>query len=226
MSGRSLMDERRLVSRVLRHWKERVVADRLPSKGEIDPWLVGDDWAHCMLVALADDPAQSTFIVVGNHLLPAPDEILDGQPLAACPADTLVSTLLRYLPRCRSDGPLSVGGGAKHMGGPVLYRSIFLPLSDDGSEIDSVFCAANYLKLGKGEENSLRTRLEIRVLEARQGQIWEVFDPTAGGWIRATVLGVDGDEVTLRRQGAFTKLTCSMADMASQAEKFRFIAGA
>ena len=48
----TLFDERRLVSRVLRHWQEMALGRDLPSKDHIDPWLIGDDWSYCMLLSL------------------------------------------------------------------------------------------------------------------------------------------------------------------------------
>jgi hypothetical protein len=39
----SLFGERRLVSRVLGYWKQKAVGQKLPSKEDIDPWMIGDD---------------------------------------------------------------------------------------------------------------------------------------------------------------------------------------
>jgi len=47
-----MREERRLVWRVLRHWKEIADGVRFPRRDEIDPWLQGEDGANCLLVAV------------------------------------------------------------------------------------------------------------------------------------------------------------------------------
>src|SRR5690349_784471 len=85
-----LLEDRRLVSRVLRHVSEGGMTRRLPRLDDIDPWLVGDDWAHCALVRVMEPRDQSLFIVVGDRLLPQRDQVLDHQPIARCPVTTLL----------------------------------------------------------------------------------------------------------------------------------------
>src|SRR5579864_8385210 len=53
MSEDSLLNERRLVTRVLHHWHETAMGQRFPHAAQIDPWLVGDDWSNCALIQLA-----------------------------------------------------------------------------------------------------------------------------------------------------------------------------
>jgi hypothetical protein len=225
MTIKTLLDERRLVSRVLRHWDERSSDRRFPSKTDIDPWLVGTDWASCMLLAL--EPDHSTFIVVGANLLPAGDDALDGKPTAACPEDTLVHTLLKHLPQClASEGPLSIAGTSHHLGGRVLYRSVLLPLSDGGDKIDGMLIAANYRELRAGEEKTLRTRHEVVMLGVKKGQIWEIFDPMVGGWDRVVVLAIENDQATLRSKSHFRKQTRPVSEMTEHPERFRFISHA
>ena len=51
-------DERRLVGRVLRHWTEMVHEGRFPRLDEIDPWMLGEDWENCLLIASALNPSR------------------------------------------------------------------------------------------------------------------------------------------------------------------------
>jgi hypothetical protein len=221
----SFLDERRLVSRVLRHWHDMALGQRFPSRGQIDPWLVGDDWASCALIELAPELAQSTIAVAGANLLPPNRDVLDGKPITACPPQSLLATLLAYLPRFRPNGgPLSVRGTASHGPEPVLFRAVLLPLSDDGgAHIDSVLAAANFRELHKGEDKELRTRLQLAILDVEKGQIWEVYNPLWGGWSRALVAAIDQAGAKLRHQTSRQMIVCKTDEMIQHTEKYRFI---
>jgi hypothetical protein len=140
-----LLDDRRLVSRMLRHWNELAPNQGFPSRGQVDPFLVGDDWANCMLIGLRPQMQKSTFVIVGGNLLPSPGRALEGRWIADCPSDTLLGmTLSRLADVLAERAPLVLRGAALHLGTPVLFRSVLLPLAEDGTQIDTVFGAANY----------------------------------------------------------------------------------
>jgi hypothetical protein len=158
-----VLDDRRLVSRVLRRWEE-MAADRcVPSKHDIRPWLVGNDWAHCVLIRFAPMLGQWIFAVVGDKLLPSASQMLAGDPIADCPADTLLGLMLSFLPRVTDSGTYFMVEGATSVlvEGPILYRSILLPLSDNGRDVDAVLCAANYRKIGDSEPAEPHTRVHL-----------------------------------------------------------------
>jgi hypothetical protein len=137
----SLQDERRLVERVLRHWTELAAERRFPRFNEIDPWMAGDDWANCLVIAVQSPVELSHFVAVGENLA-----------VALCPRDTLAGVLLSHLPRVLSvRRSLIVEGGATLRGVPVLYRGALLPLSEGGVAIDHMLGAANYRALLAGE---------------------------------------------------------------------------
>ncbi len=148
---RDILDERRLVFRVRHHWQEMVTGRHFPRLRDIDPWLVGDDWANCMLLKLDPDAAHASFRVVGANLV-QPAGILDGAPISTCPAETILAAMLAVLPRCLADAaPLTLSGAAPHGGTRVLYRCVLLPLSEDDRRIDGVFGAANFRTMRPGE---------------------------------------------------------------------------
>lgn len=127
-------EERRSVERVLRYWTNVAVARRFPRPDEIDPWIAGDNWANCLLIAVQSPVELSHFVAVGENLA-----------VALCSKDTLAGLLLSYLPRVLpARRCLIVEGGATHRGVPVLFRGALLPLSNDGVAIDHVLGAANY----------------------------------------------------------------------------------
>jgi hypothetical protein len=218
-------DERRLVSRVLRHWHDMAIGQRFPSRSQIDPWLVGDDWASCSLISLEPELARSTIVVAGANLLPPRHEPVDGQPIANCPHQSLLAVLIKYLPRFQPNGgPLSISGTATHGPGPVLFRAVLLPLSDDGgAHIDSVLGGANFRELHQGEDKELRTRLQVAILDVEMGQIWEVYNPLWGGWGRVVVAAIDKDSAKLRHQTNSQTMTCKVGEMIQHTDKYRFI---
>jgi hypothetical protein len=133
--------ERRLVWRVLRHWTEMVSERGCPRRDEIDPWVLGQDWANCLLIAVQSPVELSHFIAVGVNLA-----------VALCPTDTLAGVLLSHLPRVLSARRcLIIEGGATIRGAPILFRSALLPLSEDGMAIDHVLGATNHRALHAGE---------------------------------------------------------------------------
>jgi hypothetical protein len=222
----TLTDERRLVSRVVGHWRDRALEKRFPSRDQIDRWLVGDDWVSCTLIELASQDDQSTFVVVGPNLLPPGHEPVEGKPISACPRNTLLAALVRYLPRFQPNGgPLSISGTAIHGAGPILFRAALLPLSSDGgARIDSVLGAANFRELQEGEDRELRTRLQVAILNVEKGQLWEVYNPTFwGGWGKAVVTVIEKDVAKLRHKSSAQTITCKVADMLQHAEKYRFV---
>jgi hypothetical protein len=147
-----LYDQRRLVGRVLRHWTEIAIARGLPGLLDVDPWMIGDDWLNCLIVAVQAPVERSYFLTIGENLQPSADTDLTGAAIALCPSDTLAEILLSHLAlvlsarRC-----LIVEGAALQQQTPILYRSALLPLSQNGVDVDHVLGAANYRALRPGE---------------------------------------------------------------------------
>jgi hypothetical protein len=138
--------ERRLVERVLGHWKKVAAGQRFPRLNEIDPWMVGDDWANCVVIAVQSPVELSYFAAAGKNLA-----------VALCSRDTLAGLLRSHLPpvlsarRCRI-----VEGEATLRGVPILYRGALLPLSHDGVSIDHVLGAINHRTLLANEPTMTR----------------------------------------------------------------------
>jgi hypothetical protein len=139
-----MREERRLVWRVLQHWKEISDRRRFPRRDEIDPWLQEKDGANCLLIAVESPIELSHFAVVGVNLA-----------IALCPTDTLAGVLLLQVPRVVSARRgLMIEGEATLRGADIIYRALLLPLSEDGLAIDHVLGATNYRSL---RANELRT---------------------------------------------------------------------
>ena len=134
-------DERRLVGRVLRHWTKTLHARGFPRHDEIDPWMLGEDWANCLVIAVEEPVELSYFVGVGKNLA-----------VALCSSTSLAGVLLSRLPRVLSERRcLIIEGGATLRGARILHRSALLPLSEDGVTISHVLGAASYRPLAAEE---------------------------------------------------------------------------
>lgn len=145
-------DERRLVSRVLRHWKDIAYRGRLPRRDEIGPWLQGEDGANCLLVAVESPIELSHFAVVGVNLA-----------IALCPNDTLAGVLLSQVPRVVwARHGLMIEGVATLRKMGIVYRAVLLPLSENAALIDYVLGATNHRALRANEART--TQVNFRRL--------------------------------------------------------------
>ena len=147
-----MKEERRLVWRVLSHWKGMAKGGRFPSRDDIDPWTRGADGANCVLIAVESPIELSHFVMVGVNLA-----------IALCPIDTLAGVLLSQVPRVLSARHgLMIEGGATLRGAGIIYRAVLLPLSEGSVAIDYVLGAMNYRSLRADEVRS--TQVNFRRL--------------------------------------------------------------
>src|SRR6201998_2004911 len=129
--------ERRLVDRVLRLWKELAYGGRFPRRDQIEPSVLGEDWANCLVIAVQSPVQFSHFLAVGDNLSGV-----------RCPNKNLAVVLLTHLPEVLSERCcLMIEGRARLRGVGVLYRSALYPLSEDGGAIAHVLGAANFRPL-------------------------------------------------------------------------------
>jgi hypothetical protein len=134
--------QRRLVDRVLKLWREKARGQRYPRRDQIEPSMLGVDWANCLVIAVQSPVQSSYFVHVGENL-----------SFTHSPDDSLAGALLPHLPQVLSEGRcLMIEGRATLRGSGVLYRGALYPLSDDGSTIDHVLGAANCGPLRENEE--------------------------------------------------------------------------
>ena len=136
-----MREERRLVWRVLRHWKEIADGGRFPRRDEIEPWLQGEDGANCLLIAVGWSIELSHFVVVGVNLA-----------VALSSTDTLAGVLLSSVPQVVSSRRgLMMEGVAILRRVDIRYRTVLLPVSEVGATIDYVLGATNYRSLRVNE---------------------------------------------------------------------------
>jgi hypothetical protein len=141
--------ERRLVLRLLKYWRELLDGeqdDRLfPSFADIDPTAIHDIWLHCFALDLNGHESGPVFRAVGRDFNGYHDGELANLPVAELDPESLVGMSSHYFAEViEKNAPISRGGLiALPDGSQLLYRSILLPMSDDGETISGFLGAAN-----------------------------------------------------------------------------------
>jgi hypothetical protein len=143
----SVVTERRAVVRVLQHWRMAARSRPLPSRNDIDPVAIAADWRNCFLIDLFGHGGAS-FTYVGPALrIPAWGEAV-GCRVTDCPPGTILFVASNYIDKVvESRLPVTHSGAAMHAGFPVLFRSILLPLSDNGTHVTALLGSANYRRV-------------------------------------------------------------------------------
>lgn len=145
------VQERRLILRVLDYWRSVTPAGVLPAERDIDPAAIPDLWPWCAVLQVDGRDDDPEFSYVGNRLTEWCGADLTGRPLSAAPRDTLVAEAFSMFGRALERGtPVSIGGQfADFRGVTILYRSIVLPLANDGATIVALLGATNGRQVSK-----------------------------------------------------------------------------
>ena len=142
-------EERRLVLRLLAYWDDLRNDRDYPRADDIDAGTIGDDWAQCFLLRLTGASlGESRLLHVGDGLL---GDLPDGSPatLGQVPETALLHHAAGFGAQTLAKGvPVSLGGEAALSDGKTLFRSILLPLSNDGATIDHLLGAVNGRPVG------------------------------------------------------------------------------
>ena len=136
--------DRRLTTRVLNAWK-RLAGTGFPRRSQIDPRDFGADWSHCLMIDLDPVVSRSRFSHVGSALRDPTWPTFDRQTVEECLTGTLLELLARKIPQVVAKRkPLAMGGSAYHDNCNILYRTLLMPLSESGEQIDGILVAIAY----------------------------------------------------------------------------------
>jgi hypothetical protein len=87
-------------------------------------------------------PERSRFSYVGIALRDPTWPTFDRQCISECLEGSLLELVTRHIPRVAGTrNPLSFGGTALHDETSILYRTVLLPLSENGDQVDGVLGA-------------------------------------------------------------------------------------
>jgi hypothetical protein len=161
--------DRRLVVRVHNVWK-KIGGERAPRRSQIDPREFGVDWSSCVMIDLDPVANRSRFSHVGDNLRDPTWPVFDRQPVSECLEGTLLELITRHVSRLAvKKKPVSFGGSAVFNDNDILYRTILLPLSENGESIDGVLGAVAY--------REVTVELEIPVSDPRRADKIDVGLP-------------------------------------------------
>jgi hypothetical protein len=136
--------ERRLVIRVHHIW-QKVAGNSYPRRSQIDPAIFGADWAYCFMIDLDREPGLSRFSHLGHALRDLTWPTFERQSISECLDGSLLELATRQIPQLlERKKAQSFAGSAFHQDTDILYRTILLPLSESGKEIDGILGAIGY----------------------------------------------------------------------------------
>ncbi len=140
--------ERRMVHRLLVHWRDAQGEGGFPSIDAILKRDLGDIGPSIFVLRVADGEGEPAFERVGESFAGEMPSDLTGKPVSAVPKGTLLEQAVgRYHTVLSKKVPMTTSGEFRHVqGGTVLYRSILLPLSEGRGTIDFLLGAANCRK--------------------------------------------------------------------------------
>ena len=140
--------ERRLVLRLLSYWRELGGDRPFPSFADVDPAAIPDMWKCAFVIEVVGHERDPVLRHAGAEIATATPVPLRDLRLSAVPAGTLVGHAVSYVQAVIAKRvPISRGGEFTRQGPNgrlrVLYRSILLPMSDDGETVSGILGAAN-----------------------------------------------------------------------------------
>ena len=138
--------ERRANSRCLRFWQELAGGRRFPSRAAVTREAAGDLWDHLFIVEATPIPADYRFVMAGAVLQAA----LGSDPTnvkvsEALPDGMGTRSLFLHQAAVGLKGPVDdAAKWTRADGTEILYRSILLPLSDNGETVNALLGAFSF----------------------------------------------------------------------------------
>lgn len=148
----AFLKERRLTARLRRTWKE--CADgRLPSWADIQDLDIGQDWASCFAIDLEISHPDPYFIFLGDRLGQFADFWMAANGVRQRTILDVIGDGIDEAVMTRraisQEKTLLLDGGSR-----MAFRSVMLPLSDNGEDVSHAFGAANGRLIGPDTRNS------------------------------------------------------------------------
>ncbi len=143
MATNTVLNERRLVHRILSYWRDLAPDGKLPSVSSVQAAGLSKLWPACFILDVGG--LTPVFSYLGEVHIAHHGSDLTGRSIEEAGADTLLGCSVEYLDEILSVKiPITYGGTFTGGDGqPVPYRSIMLPLSDDGETINAILGGAN-----------------------------------------------------------------------------------
>jgi len=144
--------ERRMVLRLLSYWRDWCGDALYPSFTQVDPSRMAEIWDHSFVLDVVGHEENPIVRMVGSEFQSYLPRSVRDCALSDAPAGSLIEHAASYYQEILDRGvPISRGGEfIKYDGMKVLYRSIILPMSDDGTSVSGLLGAANCREVPAG----------------------------------------------------------------------------
>ena len=138
--------ERRMVHRLLMHWRSAQEDDEIPCFRDILSRDLGDIHPFIYMLQIDEEGAEPVFERIGTAFAGEGTTALVGQPVSAAPGTTLLGQASRNYGRVQSKQiPITLGSEFVHENGDtILYRSIIMPAQDHENDSRHLIGAANF----------------------------------------------------------------------------------
>lgn len=137
--------ERRMVHRLLMHWRSAQEDDGIPDYRDVLSRDLGDIHPCIYMLEIDDDNSEPFIERVGLAFADEGALPLIGHAISEIPDNTLLGQAVKYFNRVQDKQiPITLGGEFEHANGDViLYRSIIMPAQDGYGEDRYLIGAAN-----------------------------------------------------------------------------------
>ncbi|NQU56113.1 MAG: hypothetical protein HQ513_02685 [Rhodospirillales bacterium] len=139
--------ERRMVHRLLMHWRGAQQTDEIPTLEGVLSRELGDLEACIYVLDIRGE--EPVFERIGSNLLADGGKALIGEPVSDTPPMTLLGQATKYYSKVQiKQIPITLGGEFAHENGDtILYRSLIAPMRDDEDGGDSYLLGAANCKV-------------------------------------------------------------------------------
>lgn len=144
--------ERRANSRALKYWQGLAGERKFPRRGEVTHQSAGDLWDHLFMVEVAADAMEYRYTMAGAVLCSALGRDPTGEKVAeVLPGGMGARTVFLHQAAVGLKGPVDdANKWTRPDGTEILYRSILLPLSDDGQSVNGLLGAFSFRPVPPG----------------------------------------------------------------------------
>ncbi|MBC8267186.1 MAG: hypothetical protein H8E36_00365 [Rhodospirillaceae bacterium] len=135
--------ERRMVHRLLMHWRGAQHTDEIPMLDDVLSRDLGDLEKCLYVIDIRGEEA--VYERIGSNLLADGGKALIGEMISDTPSSTLLGQAIKYYSKVQvKQIPITLGGEFNHENGStILYRSLIAPMRDKDGGDSFLLGAAN-----------------------------------------------------------------------------------